>query len=191
MRLMARLLAGALVVLGLSLPSTLPASADVGDAGSPVGRWSEKRVLVYPHGNLRGWHTERAIEAWHALGVVDITIVTAPCTGMTGCITVWQTAPRPVLGVEAWDGLALPSYQQSPADYERRGGVLPMSECSIMLNNTTPRFWRGFITLHEMGHCLGLPHSAEHGSAMNDDGRYPATAPSPYDAGSLRSLYTG
>lgn len=142
----------------------------------PMGewRWPDARVLV--HDETGDKAVAAAVGAWDATGVVHVETTTAPCTTGEACVTVSVRALTPNLG--GWSTWTL-------------DGDRPLS-CTVWLNTTPARpltdaEWVD-VALHEMGHCLGLPHTTEGPSVMQETVQ-PLTEPTEVDSEALRALY--
>lgn len=133
------------------LPS--PAAAE-----PAYGRWSSEVVQVYSTADAR-WKVGRAIAAWNRGGVVQLALTSQPCLE---CIVI-QESSTPLPGVQpedagGWDGLA----------YPRSIDGQVISNCTVLLDPNALDYTNIVaITTHEIGHCLGLPHSPARWSIMS------------------------
>ena len=123
-------------------------------ASAPSERWAVPVVQVHSTAPDASWHVNRAIAQWNKRGAVRLERVYAPCAG---CVTITETSvPMEPLGYE-WKGL---SYAWAT------GGII--ERCDILLDpNNAGKFAQGTST-HELGHCLGLPHTEAKWSIMNE-----------------------
>ena len=173
------------IIIGLitaALALATPTRAQAADVDASPGRWATSTITVHAPGRLLGWKLTRAINAWNATGLVAITTTPVPCTDdVTGCITVNQTSPYRVPGAgRSWNGYA--SSWVWPDS-----GLL--ARCTVTLNNTTARKFRLPTLTHELGHCLGLPHSDVPWSVMNGSSLVQGPAPTGSDVSRLGALY--
>ena len=168
MSIFARLLVVAIMALAMG---TSPAGAEEEPF---TGRWDGATVKIYIDPNVydNRWRINDAIGDWRDFDIVDITLVKEPCEG---CITVSKVRPYKAEGIDVkWHGIAWAWAQ---------GDLLV--DCHIELSNRTPTHLRQGVLGHEIGHCLGLPHTQHPNSIMNLYNRPPTS----FDWWRLHTLY--
>lgn len=164
-------------MLAAALIVTCTTSPVHADETSSAATWAVPVVTVQLHPNIgKSWQARRMIRSWNAAGSIHLTITYSTC--VTNCIVVKRKRP-PAINPE-WGGVAWA---------QQTDGVI--SHCDVNLNTSVTN-WpvaRAHIIAHEIGHCLGLPHSDDPNSVMYSSG-YNIHETTEFDLNNLRTLYT-
>jgi hypothetical protein len=159
----------ALLVAGVG---AAPAEVAAHTPGAP--RWTAE--TLYVHDETGRPEVAHAVGSWDHLSRLHLAATATPCTSGEACIEVGVRALNPTLG--GW------------ATWHTANGAI--TACTVTIN-ATPAYpltmaQRDDVALHELGHCLGLGHSAQRPSVM-DETVEPLTGPTNVDGEALRALY--
>ncbi len=148
--MMRRLLAAAVLAAAVLTPS--PASADHQYGNPHWGHHYRPRVCAL---DPSIWHYSAEAEyGWNVNGYPN-GFVTGPCGSLAeGNISYEWGDPG-----GGYAGVSLDTVVYDPA--------LHMDRCRIIVQPSLPEYNRHETFNHELGHCLGLGHSAEVYSVMN------------------------
>lgn len=154
----------------------LEVAVEVPARPAAVARWTTPTTVYAPIG--ADWQATAAVAAWNAALPSDrrITIVDQPCSVPT-CMTL---TVRPRVDVDGYAGLAHWAYDAT---------ARVMFSCNVSLSEEVLVEDRPGVVVHELGHCLGLPHWDHAGSAMSSTTAY-LPAPSAVDLAWVADTYT-
>lgn len=150
------------LVLGLLLVVLFPLSARAEEGMlEEAHRFTSTAVCVDVQGPLTGWGVRRAIALWNNAGAVTLTL-NPVCDPTQPHIYVRQVD----FGHLEWGGQAeWPEWRRAfPGD------TWTYTESTVTLNRHY-MFGRCFdvsVTVHELGHAIGLPHNENTWSPMSD-----------------------
>lgn len=173
---MRRLVASLVGALGLVL---IPAPAE---ANPPAeGIWGVPVIKVHS-AVAKDWRATKAIRTWRQGLPAGMTIkgVSAPCLG---CITIREVAD-------------IPGYEQASGVADWRfswdGAKFTMQHCDIQVKSSVTGLYRRSVLAHEIGHCLGLPHTEPGSDSImrTDLANVGPVGPTATDLAWLREEYT-
>lgn len=151
------------------------ASADEQSIGHFAGRPGERRVVDVVDHTGPAWPVRAAAQAWNRSSSVTYRYA-AGCADATRCVQVWEGR----YGQTGWKGLT--------TTYTDRSGTFA-APTVVKLNDSYPSTPpdRRATVCQELGHALGLGHSASATSCMNETA--PATTPDAGDFARLDAIY--
>lgn len=148
----------ALLVALFLLPT--PAHAE---QGVPSAHFADDEVCVEVVDSLTGWHVDRAIEILNDVGAATLT-------RKRHCA---RPAPRVRMHRANKDnGLAGWAVRRWAMDWNGHSWVYSRADVTLNQRYTMTPCFNLTITVHEMGHALGLTHNHNKRSPMNNAGTY-------------------